>query len=52
MDIAIEVKKIVLENERFVFIPTGVLKGKYDKSSNVFKDEYGYKYSSIDGMNP
>lgn len=52
MDIAIEVKKISLENERFIFIPTGILKGTCDKSNNVFIDEYGYKYSSIDGMNP
>lgn len=52
MDIAIEVKKISLENERFIFIPTGILKGTCDKANNVFIDEYGYKYSSIDGMNP
>lgn len=49
MDVAIQVRKISLGNERELFLPVGVLKGKYNKEEEIFIDEYQLNYSSMDG---
>ena len=52
MDIAIEVQKISIGEDRFLFKPVRILKGTYDSNKDIFIDEYETKYSNMNGKNP
>ena len=52
MDIAIQLQLIKLDGDRMFFFPSGLIKGEYDISRDVFIDEYGYEYNNMDGVNP
>lgn len=52
MDIAIQSQMINLENDKMFFKNIGLIKGMYNKERNIFTDEYGKKYYSIEGENP
>ncbi|MBR6690943.1 MAG: AAA family ATPase [Bacilli bacterium] len=47
MNIAIQLEKIHLSNDRLVFKPIGIIKGFYDDEQEVFVDEYGYEYDKM-----
>ena len=49
MDIAVKYEKINLGNERYVFKPVGIIKGKYDADAETFETEYGELCARIDG---
>ena len=49
MDIAVKYEKINLGNERYVFKPVCVIRGKYDPEVDVFETEYGELCASIEG---
>ena len=49
MDIAVKYEKINLGNERYVFKPVGIIKGKYDPDAGAFETEYGELCAPIDG---
>ena len=44
-----EGNKINLGNERYVFKPVSIVKGKYDEEASVFETEYGELCAPIDG---
>ena len=52
MEFAIEVQKILLGDEKFVFRPIRLLKGKYEEKEDIFIDEFKNKYSNMNGNNP
>lgn len=52
MDIAIQLQLIKLDGDKMFFFPSGLIKGDYDASRDVFVDEYGYEYNNMDGVNP
>lgn len=49
MDIAIKYDKISLGNEKFVFKPVCIIKGKYDEETQSFETDYGELCAPIDG---
>ena len=49
MDVAIKYDKINLGNEKYVFKPVGIIKGKYDEATETFETEYGELCAPIDG---
>ena len=49
MNIAVQLEKILLGNERVVFKPIGLIKGFYDSEEELFIDEYGYEYDKMGG---
>ena len=49
MDIAIKYEQINLGNDKYVFKPVSVIKGKYDPGSDSFETEYGELCASIEG---
>lgn len=51
MDVAIRLQGILIGEERILFRPIGVIKGKYNKEHGYFQDEYGYPYSDMEGSN-
>lgn len=50
MDVAIRYEGIIIGEDKILFKPVGVMRGKYDDKDNVFMDECGCKYCSIDGI--
>ena len=52
MDIAIEVQKISLGEDKLLFKPIRLLKGIYDEEKDIFIDEFENKYSNMNGNNP
>lgn len=50
MDIAIRYEGILIGDDKILFKPIGIIRGKYDNQDDIFLDEYGCKYSSIDGI--
>ena len=49
MDVAIQVQEILLGEDRVIFKPIGIIKGKYIEDKDIFQDEYGYEYYSMNG---
>ena len=49
MDIAVKYEKINLGNERYVFKPVCIIKGKYDPEVDAFETEYGELCANIEG---
>ena len=49
MDIAVKYEKINLGNERYIFKPVGIIKGKYDPDVDAFETEYGELCANIEG---
>lgn len=49
MDIAIQFEKINLGNDRFLFKPLGIIKGKLNKELNKFETEHGVICDSMVG---
>lgn len=49
MDIAVKYEKINLGNERYVFKPVCIIKGKYDPMADVFETEYKDLCANIEG---
>ena len=45
MDIAIQLQKINLGDEKLIFKPIGILKGKFINEEGLFLDELGYEYN-------
>lgn len=52
MDIAVYFEKINLGNDWFSFKPVSVIRGKYDKTKNLFQTDYGVLCESINGNDP
>lgn len=50
MDVAIRYEGILIGEDKILFKPIGIIRGKYDKQDDIFLDEYGCKFSSIDGI--
>lgn len=51
MDIAVKYEKINLGNERYVFKPVSIIKGKYDADADAFETNYGELCANIEGDN-
>lgn len=49
MDVAIRLQSISLGDDRVLFKPIGIIKGKYIKEVGIFVDEYGYEYKDMEG---
>ena len=49
MDIAVKYEKINLGNDRFVFKPVCIIKGKYEPEVDAFETEYGELCANIEG---
>lgn len=47
MDYAIQLQKIDLGEERVLFKPIGIIKGKYKEEVECFVDEYGYEFEPM-----
>ena len=50
MDIAIRYEGILIGEDKILFKPIGIIRGKHDKQDDIFLDEYGCKFSSMDGI--
>ena len=48
MDIAVQLEKIRLNEDRVIFKVIGILKGYYDSESRIFLDEIGYEYDEME----
>lgn len=51
MDVAIRFEGIIIGEDKILFKPVGVMRGKYNEQDDFFIDECGCKYCSIDGIN-
>lgn len=49
MDIAVKYEKINLGNEKYVFKPVGIIKGRYDPELDIFETEYKDLCANIEG---
>lgn len=50
MDVAIRLEGILIGEDKILFKPIGVMRGKYNKQDDYFIDECGCKFCSIDGI--
>lgn len=50
MDVAIRLEGILIGEDKILFKPIGVMRGKYNDQDDYFIDECGCKFYSIDGV--
>lgn len=50
MDIAIKLEKIILDEDRFLFKPISIIKGEFSEEANMFFEENGVAYFSINNI--